>query len=203
MAEGCFSNFPADSHGAHDTGVVFINHVYAETEISLSVVEVGVVFMNHIYFIYSAQYHYKRSIPTGFSLQMVNAPSHRKTIIQPVKSYSLLAFSLILWTYQCLFPTGGRAGLEGLLTSMSSPCLGHVSNYWHRSLPRGEIIDIFGWERLGKSNRSHTWRTRPSAHWTSGVEKMAGSEAMEVESIAKKVRLCMFFYFCKTQNFEF
>ena len=32
---------------------------------------------------------------------------------------------------------------------------------------------------------------------------MAGLEAMEVESIAKKVRLCMFFYFYKTQNFEF
>ena len=34
-----------------------------------------------------------------------------------------------------------------------------------------------------------------SAHWTSG-----GSEAIGVESIAKKVRLCMFFYFCKTPS---
>ena len=68
-------------------------------------------------------------------------------------------------------PNGGRAGIQGLLTSMSCPCLGQVSNYWHRGLPRGGIIDIFGWERLGKSNRSHTWRTGPSAHWTSGVAK--------------------------------
>ena len=74
------------------------------------------------------------------------------------------------------FPNGGRAGIQGLLTSMSCPCLGQVSNYWHRSLPRDGIIDIFGWERPGKSNRSHTWGTGPSAHWTSGVAKWQEQE---------------------------
>ena len=60
-------------------------------------------------------------------------------------------------------PNGGRAGIQGLLTSMSCPCLGQVSNYWHNGLPRGREYWHFWW--LGKGNRSHTWRTGPWAHW--------------------------------------
>ena len=43
-----------------------------------------------------------------------------------------------------VFPQRERAGIQGLLTSMSCQCLGQLSNYRHKGLPRGGIIDIFG-----------------------------------------------------------
>ena len=65
-----------------------------------------------------------------------------------------LSIAAIFMHLSMPFPNGERAGIQGLLTSMSCPCLGQVSNYWHRGLSRGGIIDIFGWERLKATERA-------------------------------------------------
>ena len=94
-------------------------------------------------------------------------------------------------------PNRGRAGIQGQLTSMSCPCLGQMSNYWHMGLPRVSPTDIFSQEGLGKRN-VHTCRTgdERAAKWL-GMKWWQKRYNIGFSSTSTKHTLLFFYLFYK------
>ena len=101
----------------------------------------------------------------------------------------------LLCTYQGLTPTGGRAGIQGVLASKCRPWQGLLSFYWPRAPARVRLFGIFSREGLGERIAQSVVGTSCIGHMLyrlSTHSKMAGviagvSEGV-VQTETKKVR---------------